>query len=119
MNCERCSIGMASNLMNDMCGIEFGFVRPARASSCAALSGLVALLPFTQGVALGWFVDAPSGRLTARRLPMGSRIDGFRIMSRLGIGASALAVLLFASLPNSFAAESRLADTAEKSDRTA
>jgi ankyrin repeat protein len=37
----------------------------------------------------------------------------------LRIGATSLAVLLFASVPKSFAAESRLADAAEKSDRAA
>src|SRR5882762_9573518 len=102
MNCERCSNGTESNLMNDMCGIEIGNTqcslddqassdfapkghdKPAWGNApgsrfrffslalkgrntprivCAALSGLVGLLAIlTQGVALGWFVVAPSGR---------------------------------------------------------
>ena len=94
---------MASNLMNDMCGIDFGRVRPARASSCAALSGLFGFLPFTQGVALGWFVFAPSGR----------RRTGLRPRSLF----CAFAILLFAVELPSFAAESRLADAVEKQDR--
>lgn len=82
--------------MNDMCGTR----------SCSALSGLDRLLAtLSQGVALGWFVVAPSGRclmrLQSRRFPL----------------SLALSVLLFTVGSQLFAAESRLADAAEKSDR--
>src|SRR5262245_35733527 len=88
--------------MNDTCGIEIGGSLPARAPSCAALSGLGGLLPLTQGVALGWFVVAPLG------------------LSRKCTGTvlSILATLLVLG-SSSFAADSPLADAAEKSDRAA
>lgn len=82
--------------MNDMCGI-----RP-----CFVLSGLTGLLTtLTQGVALGWFVVAPSGRSRARvRLCLRTFVFAF-------------AILLFSVGLPSFAASSPLADAAEKSDR--
>src|SRR2546426_6227547 len=95
MNCVRYSNGMESNLMNGMCGIRPGF----------ALSGLIDLLmTFARGVAPGWFVVAPSGRHCTG---LGSK------SARLMLG-----LLLFVVSSSSFAAESRLADAAEKSDRT-
>ena len=91
----RYSNGMESNLMNGMCGIRPGF----------ALSGLIDLLmTFARGVAPGWFVVAPSGRHCTG---LGSK------SARLMLG-----LLLFVVSSSSFAAESRLADAAEKSDRT-
>src|SRR5258706_2829685 len=90
---------MKLNLTNDMCGIDRKVPR-------CALSELEDLMvTFTQGVALGWFVIAPSGRgLT-------------RLQSRLFSVLSALSALLFTSGFALFAADSRLADAAEKSDR--
>ncbi len=71
-----------------------------------ALSGLGYLfLTLTQGVALTWFVVAPSGR------------DPSPLQSRLFPSSFALSVLLLIIGSTSFAAESRLADAAEKSDR--
>jgi ankyrin repeat protein len=60
---------------------------------------------FTQGVALGWLVVAPSGRHCTF---LGSK------SARLTLG-----LLLFVVSSTSFAAESRLADAVEKSDRAA
>jgi ankyrin repeat protein len=62
---------------------------------------------FTQGVALGWFVIAPSGRHPTR------------LRSQPRFVVCALVVLLFALVPQSFAAESRLADAVEKNDHAA
>ena len=91
--------------MNGMCGIDLKM-------PCFALSGLGHLLAtFTQGVALGWFVVAPSGRRHAE----------FRLSTWFRVGS--LSVALALSLPliaigtSVLAAESRLADAAEKSDR--
>ncbi len=82
---------MEWNLTNDMCGIER-----------FALSGLTGLwASFTQGVALGWSVVAPSGHTRCSR----------SILCVTGV--------LFAIVPGSFAAGSPLADAAEKSDRIA
>ena len=76
--------------------------RDIRRIDRSALSGLGhSICALTQGVAPGWHVAAPSGRL----------------MSRLLVGVTLLAVLLFAFLPNTVAANSPLADAAEKSDR--
>ncbi len=79
--------------MNGMCGIE-----------CIALSGLKYLITKTQGVALGWFVVAPSGR-SSMRVRQYRRSVWF-----------AFAVLISAGVP-SFATSSPLADAAAKSDR--
>ena len=82
--------------MNGMRGIK----------SCFALSGLHGLLmTFTQGVALGWFVVAPLGRSPRR----------WRLCPRSVLFAFATLLLSFGS--PLFAADSRLADAAEKSDR--
>jgi uncharacterized protein len=59
-------------------------------------------MTFTRGVAPGWFVVAPSGR----RMRLGPQSARF-----------ALSLLLFVVSSSSFAAESRFADAAEKSDR--
>src|SRR5437879_6065366 len=73
---------------------------------CAALSGLVDLLMmFTQGVALGWLVGAPSGRLNLRP----------QVSLRCSIRLAFVALLVCVSIVR--ATDSRLADAAEKSDR--
>lgn len=81
--------------MNAMCGIE----------SCAALSGLGRLWgTITQGVALGWFVAAPSGRLRGSGAPPPYWSLGLILA---GLFLCPAAVL---------AANSSLADAAEKAD---
>src|SRR5262245_51986725 len=95
MNCTRCSNGTELNLMNGMCGIRPGF--------CFALSGLMDLWTmFSQGVALGWFVVAPSGRgacgAFARATPSpfgvasGHGDSGFANVLRLGLGPQSRSV---------------------------
>src|SRR5436309_4548061 len=142
MNCARCSNDMVSSLMNAMCGIEMWTARhsldcrrwpscaptgpnkPAWGNApgwswspicfpalkgrnrtvCAALSGLDRFFAtLSQGVALGWFVVAPSGRHCTRS---GQR----SLLCRF-------AFLLFLVGSPLFAANSPLADAAEKSDR--
>src|SRR5438309_6701478 len=143
MNSARCSNGTELSLMNAMCGIEMWTARhslnrrqrpscappgpnkPAWGNApglswspicfralkgrqsrmvCAALSGLGHFVTTcTQGVALGWFVGAPSGR---RRACSGQR-------SLL----CTFAFLLFLVGSPLFAANSPLADAAEKQDR--
>src|ERR1041384_4874050 len=96
MNSARFSNGTESRLMNDMCGTRPSF----------ALSGLVGfLMTFNRGVAPGWFVASPSG--------CHSRSLGFESARLI------LSFLLFVESSSSFAAESRLADATEKSDRAA
>src|SRR6266496_469740 len=96
MNSARCSNGTESPLINDMRGTRPSF----------ALSGLVGLLiTFTRGVAPGWLVVSPSGR----------HCTGLEFKS----GRLTLGLLLFVVSLSTFAAESRLADAVEKSDRAA
>lgn len=91
--------------MNDMCGI-----RPS-----SALSGLRSFLGIvTQGDALGWFVCAPSGR----HFPSLQQLRRAALRLRPSIGL-VLTILSLAFVPALSAAESRLADVAEKSDRAA
>ena len=72
-----------------------------RNAICFALSGLVHVFAtLSQGVALGWFVVAPSGR----------HRTGLWLRSVF----CAVAILLFAVGLPSFAAESRLADAAQR-----
>src|SRR5258705_10466997 len=94
MSCELCSNATEWNSTNNMCGIER-----------AALSGLVGFgVSFTQGVALGWFVFAPSGR------------NGAAVRRALR-SVIVLVILFFVSVPRLLATQSPLADAAEKSDR--
>ena len=79
-------------------------------ANCFALSGLGRWLNvLTQGVALGWFVVAPSGRTALLR----RRQSNARLVSRI------IAILLLSFTTPLFAANLSLADAAEKSDRTA
>jgi len=102
MNCAPYSNDTESNLMNAMFGTR-GF---------ALSSGLARLwTSLTQGVALGWFVFTPAGHRTAN-------FSGPRSTNR-GVRVAAFApyTLLLLISSSSFAADSRLADAAEKSDR--
>jgi uncharacterized protein len=79
-----------------------------RRIGCFALSGLGRLVAtLTQGVALGWSVDAPSGRCLTQ------------LSSWLFSVAFASSVLSLTIGSPLFAAETRLADAVEKSDRAA
>lgn len=80
--------------MNNMYGINPSF----------ALSGLIGSLNFPQGVALGWFVVAPSG------------LDAEPRQSRPRRFLRTVAFLVFAFIPVLCAAESPLADAVEKKD---
>ena len=77
-----------------------------RPKPCFALSGLIGLLAtFARGVAPGWFVVAPSGRLQSRRRLLHGSCAGLAFAA------------LFGCASISAAASSPLADAAEKSER--
>lgn len=112
--------------MNAMSGIETAKGSSSSASGnvaiqsrarCFALSGLGCFLDLiTQGVALGWFVSAPSGRRNGQSV---RRVDLGRIRSCFRPRFTLVAAILILGWPSLAAAASPLADAAEKSDRAA
>lgn len=106
--------------MNAMSGIEAAkgsspsASRSCTAACCSAISGLVRHFNHvTQGVALGWFVIAPSGRRDGEPLQQGNlRLLGSLFWPRFPV----VVAILLLGCPFWSAADSPLADAAEKSD---
>ena len=72
-----------------------------------------------QGVALGWSVDAPSGRRDADEAPHSFSSRPIGLAWQWRIAGAACSFVLFFSAFSSFSSEAPLANAAEKSDRAA
>lgn len=86
--------------------------------NCAALSGLAGVaVMISQGVALGWFAGAPSGRRTVRWRNHWFKVGLLRFELRTQPRSAFVALGIFVFAQAMVAGVSPLADLAERSDR--